>query len=245
MSMPVNNKKSQNMENATGFALPSTIYRLPSTLLWDIDGTLIDTTALIVASLDFVYKRYFGRTLPADDIRALIGTPLYKQIRVFGELETFGVDERAIMADFIAFYEANRNQERILEDVTAILIEGKQRGLPTALVTSKNQEELDNTLPRLHIAEYVDFAITADDVTHPKPNPEGMRLVLSRLNIPAEHAASAVYIGDTVHDMQAAHAAGVQSIGVTWGAAGRARLQAESPTHLCDTPAELRRLLFP
>ncbi len=215
-----------------------------SCLLWDIDGTLIDTTTLIVDSLDFVYRRYFGRTLPPDDIRALIGTPLYKQIRVFGELETLGVDEQAIMADFIAYYEAHRDQERILEEVTAILIEGKKRGFPTALITSKNQEELDNTLPRLHIAEYVDFAITADDVTHPKPDPEGMRLALARLNIPAEQAPSAVYIGDTIHDMQAAKSAGVQSVGVTWGAAGRDRLSAESPTYLCDTPAALKDLLF-
>ena len=148
------------------------------------------------------------------------------------------------MADFIAYYEAHRDQERILEEVTAILIEGKKRGFPTALITSKNQEELDNTLPRLHIAEYVDFAITADDVTHPKPDPEGMRLALARLHIPAEQASAAVYIGDTVHDMQAAKAAGVQSIGVTWGAAGRDRLAAEAPTHLCDTPAELHRLLL-
>ena len=215
-----------------------------SCLLWDIDGTLIDTTTLIVDSLDFVYNRYFGRTLPPEDIRALIGTPLVKQIRVFGELEPMGVRETDIMADFIAYYEANRSGERILEDVIAILIEGKKRGIPTALVTSKNQEELDNTLPRLHIAEYVDFAITADDVMYPKPDPEGLRLALSRLNIPIASADSAVYIGDTVHDMQAAQSAGVQSIGVTWGAAGRARLAALSPTHLCDTPAELYSLLF-
>ena len=68
---------------------------------WDIDGTLIDTTTLIVDSLDFVYKRYFGRTLPPDAIRALIGTPLYKQIRVFGELEPFG---RGCAGDHGGFY---------------------------------------------------------------------------------------------------------------------------------------------
>ena len=245
MQMRNENVNTKYEPRKTRGNLPSILNPQPSTLLWDIDGTLIDTTTLIVDSLDHVYRRYFGRTLPQDDIRALIGTPLYKQIRVFGELEAHSVDEQAIMADFIAYYEANRSRERILEDVTAILIEGKRRGFPTALITSKNQEELDNTLPRLHIAEYVDFAITADDVTHPKPDPEGMRLALSRLNIPPEQAVSAVYIGDTIHDMQAAHSAGVQSIGVTWGAAGCARLAATSPTHLCDTPAELRHLLFP
>jgi HAD superfamily hydrolase (TIGR01549 family) len=213
-------------------------------LLWDVDGTMVDTTALIAAALDFIYQKYFQRTLSYDDRRALIGTPLKKQIRIFGDLEALGVDEQAITEDFILYYEKHRDEERILEAVTAILIEGKRRGLPTALVTSKNREELTNTLPRLGIADYVDVAITADDVTHPKPDPEGLFLAMQRLGIPIELAPRAVYIGDTVHDMRAAKAANVRGIAVTWGAAPRASLEAESPAFLCDTPEQLLNLLF-
>src|SRR5579859_4401072 len=108
-------------------------------LLWDVDGTMVDTTALIAAALDFIYVKYFRRSLPYGERRALIGTPLKKQIRVFGDLEALGVDEREITEDFIRYYEEHRDKERILEPVTAILIEGKRRGLPTALVTSKNR----------------------------------------------------------------------------------------------------------
>jgi len=216
----------------------------PSALIWDVDGTLIDTTALIMEALDFLYRRYFGRTLPAEELRALIGIPLKKQIRVFGELETWGVDEQAITDDFITYYETHRERERILTDVVAVLVEGKQRGFPTALVTSKNDAELANTLPRLGIAECVDVAVTADAITHPKPDPEGMRLALLRLDIPPERIRDAIYIGDTVHDMQAARGAGIRGVGVAWGAAGRERLAAESPAFLCDTPDDLRRVLF-
>lgn len=216
----------------------------PAALLWDVDGTLTDTTALIAESLDVVYKKYFNRSLPYDERRALIGTPLKKQVRIFGDLEAFGVDEAAIMGDFIAHYESQKHREKILHDVIAVLIEGKRRGFLTALVTSKNHEELENTLPRLGIADYVDAAVTADDVKHPKPDPEGVLQILTRFAIPAEQVASAFYIGDTVHDMHAAHAAGVRGVGVTWGAATRARLEQESPAFLCDTPAELRAILF-
>ncbi len=209
-----------------------------------MDGTLIETTGLITESLDHIYRKHFGRTLPYEELRALIGTPLKKQIRVFGDLETWGVDEQAITADFIAYYEAHRSRERILQDVVAVLIEGKRRGFPTALVTSKNLEELTNTLPRLGIADFVDTAINADDVARPKPDPEGLRLALRRLNIPPEHLSAACYIGDTIHDMRAARAAGIRAIGVTWGAAPRALLAAECPGFLCDTPDELRRALF-
>jgi HAD superfamily hydrolase (TIGR01549 family) len=210
-------------------------------LLWDVDGTLTDTTALICESLDFTYRKNFGRTLPVDELRALIGTPLKKQIRVFGEPESFGVDSQAAMDDFIRHYESNKYRERILESVVALLVRGKREGLPTALITSKNIEELANTLPRLGIADYIDFAITADDVRNPKPDPEGLLAAIGRLGISAD---AAIYIGDTVHDMRAARDAGIRGIGVTWGAATREHLERERPVKICETPHELEEYLF-
>jgi pyrophosphatase PpaX len=191
-----------------------------------------------------VYERFYGRTLPYDERRALIGIPLSKQIRVFGEPAALGVDEAEITEAFIRHYESQRERETILRPVIAVLIEGSMRGIPTALVTSKNDEELRNTLPRLGISEYIGAAITADAVSHPKPDPEGLRLALSRLGVPADRVAQAFYIGDTVHDMRAAAAAGMMGVGVTWGAAGRARLEIERPAHQCDTPHDLRAVLF-
>ncbi len=214
-------------------------------LLWDVDGTLVDTTELISASLGHVYQKYYGRTLPDAERRALIGTPLSKQVRVFGPLEDFGIAEADILGDFIAYYEVHRERERILHDVIAILIEGKRRGLPTGLVTSKNREELANTLPRLGIADYVDFAVTADDIPHPKPAPDGILLALDYFAIPADRRPNAFYIGDTVHDMHAASAAGVRGVGVTWGAALPESLAATNPYAVCTTPEALHALLFP
>ena len=75
-------------------------------LLWDVDGTLTDTTALIAEALDFVYRKHYNRTLPYDGLRALIGTPLKTQIRVFGEPEALGADPQPVMDDFIRHYEA-------------------------------------------------------------------------------------------------------------------------------------------
>lgn len=211
-------------------------------LLWDVDGTLTDTTSLIAEALDHVFRKFYSRSLPFDDLRALIGTPLWKQIRVFGEPDTFGVSAETVMAEFIAFYEQQKFREKIFTDVIEILIEGKNRGLQTALVTSKNREELNNTLPRLQIADYIDMAITADDVINPKPDPEGVKLALSKFGaLPHE----AYYIGDTVHDMRAANGAGVPGIAVTWGAGPAAILERENPILLCRSAAQLRSFLFP
>ena len=215
----------------------------PSCLLWDVDGTLIDTTNLIVDALGYTYETFFGKSISREERRALIGTPLKSQIRIFGEPEEFDQDPEVVMAGFIRYYEENRSREQILTPIIEVLIEGKRRGLSTALITSKNIPELDNTLPRLGIVPYVDCIISADHVKQPKPHPEGIRLALAEIGKTA-FAAEAVYIGDTTHDMQAARGAGVRGIGVTWGAATSDRLREESPTALCHTSSELRTLLF-
>jgi len=237
-------EQADRIVGAKRTANPPRLVPSPPCLLWDVDGTLTDTTALIAEALDHIYRKFYGRALSFDDRRALIGTPLKKQIRIFGEPESLGVAEEEITEEFITFYEQQKSRERLWDDVIASLIEGKRRGFPTGLVTSKNREELANTLPRLGIADYIDSAVTADDVAHPKPDPEGIRLALRRLAIPAERIADAVYIGDTLHDMRAARDAGVRGIAVTWGAATRAQMEQEAPAFLCDTPAELRHLLF-
>ena len=216
----------------------------PPCLLWDVDGTLTDTTSLIVDSLDYVYRKYYGKTLPSDEIRGLIGTPLKAQIRVFGEPETFGVAADTVMFDFISFYEAQKSRETIHESVIQLLIEGKKRGFPTALITSKNREELANTLPRLGIDGCVDLSITADDIPNPKPAPDGILLALKTFEVPLQSAPFALYIGDTLHDMNAASSAGIRGVGVTWGAATRERMLSVAPFALCDTPEELRAILF-
>ena len=212
----------------------------PKVLLWDIDGTLIDTTSLIVSALDHVYIKFIGRTISADEIRAIIGTPLSEQVQFLGEPSDYGTTISEMESEFIRYYEANRNQERILSDVVDILIAGKRAGRPIALVTSKNHEEIENTLPRLGILDYVDLVITADDVANPKPDPEGISKALAHFSV---SGSDAIFIGDTVHDMRAGQSGGVQTCAVTWGAGSLSLLTAENPDHICSSPAELRDVL--
>lgn len=212
----------------------------PEGLLWDIDGTLIDTTSLIVAALDHTYRTFIGRTLPPDKIRAIIGTPLSDQVLALGDPRETGADPVAMEAEFIRFYESNRHMEQILPAAVQTLIRGKQAGLPTALITSKNREEIANTIPRLGIEPYVDLIVSADDVGCPKPDPEGVLFALSSLKLRAERTT---FIGDTVHDMRAGKSAGVRCCAVTWGAGPRPLLLAENPDLLCDNPHDLAHLL--
>jgi len=205
-------------------------------LLWDIDGTLIDTTRLIVSALDHVYRTFTVSTLPTEEIRAIIGIPLREQVALLGPPESFGTTVAAMEDEFIRYYESNRHLETVIVEAVSTLIAGKCAGFLTALVTSKNDEEISNTLPRLGIAEFVDAIVSADQVRNPKPDPEGVLLALERLGTRADDA---LFIGDTVHDMRAAKAAGVRRCAVTWGAALREILLAEEPELVCERPSDL------
>jgi pyrophosphatase PpaX len=211
-----------------------------STLLWDIDGTLIDTTHLVAEGLDHVYRIFLSRTMPMDEIRAIIGTPLSEQVRIFGDPAQWGVSADEMEAEFIRYWESRKHEERLIPEVIATLIAGKRQARKTALVTSKNHAEIRNTLPRTGISGFVDAIVTADDVTNPKPDPEGVGQALRLLG---STPADAIFIGDTVHDLRAGLAAGVARCAVTWGAAPRARLVAESPEFICDEPSKLAELL--
>ena len=213
----------------------------PICLLWDVDGTLIDTTSLIINCLDFIYTKHFKKSITVEERKALIGIPLWRQIRIFGEPEDYGTTEVEVMQDFIAYYESRGDEETILTEVIGVLRAGKLAGLPTGLVTSKNRPELANSFPRLGITDCVDVVMSADDVVNPKPAPEGILKAMEVLGI--KSSAAVCYIGDTTHDMRAASSAGVYGIGVTWGAGSANRLEEAGAQSIVNTPAELRMLL--
>ncbi|MDR3709587.1 MAG: HAD-IA family hydrolase [Capsulimonadaceae bacterium] len=206
-------------------------------VLWDIDGTLIDTTALIVKALSGTLRHFTGQTVDADTIRSLIGTPLEQQVGYLGDPSEYGTTVEGMQAYFVREYEGSRSQERIIVEAVNALIELKRRGILTALVTSKNDIELANTLPRLGISAYCD-AIVGADQTAPyfKPHPRPVLRALELLNVRAEDA---VFIGDTVHDVQCGRDAGVRTAAVLWGAATEARLREQKPDFVFVRPDEI------
>lgn len=215
----------------------------PQAVLWDIDGTLIDTTALIVAALDDTFREFTGKTLPPDELRTLIGIPLDAQMHALGDPAQYGTTAEIMAQATIAGYERRREQEHVIDEAIQALIYGKRRGVRTALVTSKNDLELANTLPRLGISAYCDAIVSADRVAPDfKPHPKGTLLALELLGV--ANPADAVYVGDSVYDMRAARAAGVRSAAVLWGAAPEAALRAENPDYVIESPDELIPTLF-
>jgi pyrophosphatase PpaX len=104
------------------------------------------------------------------------------------------------------------------------------------LVTSKNREELQLSLPKLQLDAFVDTIVTSDDTERHKPNPDPVLKALERLRVAP---AQAIYIGDTVFDISCGRAAGVQVAAVAWGAHLPEDLRAAQPDYYFETPADL------
>jgi len=207
-------------------------------ILWDVDGTLIDTTALIVGALDATLTQFTGKSLPNKELRALIGIPLDQQMRIFGDPENFGTTAEEMAAGLIRHYEERREQERPIGEAIEALIYCKRQGIKTALVTSKSDEELANTLPRLGVSAYCDAIISANQVApYYKPHPRPVQLALQKLNV--VDPGKAIFIGDSIYDVQSGKAAGTLTAAVLWGAATEATLRDQNPDFLISSPEDL------
>ena len=202
-------------------------------VLFDVDGTLVDSLASVVPAIADTVHEHLGHR-PADaEILALIGRPLREQSMHFGADEGLAP---AMVEAIIERMEANAHLERRYDGAVETLALARERGLGTALVTSKSAPEIVTFLERFSHAGHVDTVVCASDVSLPKPDPESARLACARLGIEPHQAAM---IGDSVYDLRCARDAGVMAVAVAYGAGAREALAAEGPDLMLDTPEAL------
>jgi pyrophosphatase PpaX len=209
-----------------------------TTVLFDLDGTLIDSIRLI---LDSYHHTLNAHALPArSDAHWLagLGTPLLVQFR------DWCADPLQLEAMVATYREYNLTHHDamvtaypgVVEMVRAI----RRAGLRTGLVTSKNRPGALRGLRRIGLEDMMELVIGADEVENPKPHPEPIELALRRLGEAPEHA---IYVGDSIHDMNAGRAAGVRTGAVLWGPFDRAHLECTGPDHWLEQPADLLAVL--
>ena len=207
-----------------------------STVLFDLDGTLVDTIGLIVASHRHAVTTVLGRDLPDDVLRSGIGRPLIDQMRVFDPDQA---DE--LLASYRTWNHANT--ERLLAKypgVDELLVALDAAGVQIGVVTSKARDAVDLAFRILPPPVRYRALVSHEDTTSHKPGPEPL---LHALQLLGAGPADAVYVGDARYDVEAARAAGIASVAVAWGAGDRDSLEAAAPDAIADTPQELAVLL--
>jgi pyrophosphatase PpaX len=207
-------------------------------VVFDLDGTVVNTIPLIIASYQHAMRDVLGEVPSAAEARSWIGEPLYT---------TFGArhPERAreLIDSYVAWNAAHLPE--LLQDFpgTPELLAGlRDAGVTIGVATSKRRVSAENTLRHAGLTDLLEVTVAMDDTDAHKPSPEPLLLALERLG---GRPGEAVYVGDAGVDVLAARAAGMASVAVTWGAAARADLEAAEPDVLVDTVAELQSLLLP
>jgi pyrophosphatase PpaX len=192
-------------------------------VLFDLDGTLVDTIELILCSFRHATEQVLGEALPDEVVLADVGVPLRTQMRSFSEEHT---DE---LLRVYREHNAVHHDDLIKEypGVEDVLRELRARGYKLGVVTSKLNHMACRGLDCFDLAPFVDLVIGADDVEIHKPDPHPLLVAAERLGSAPERCA---YVGDAPPDMQAARGAGMVSIAALWGAAhSDERLLAENP----------------
>jgi pyrophosphatase PpaX len=198
--------------------------RAPIAILFDLDGTLVDTVPFILAAVRHAFAGYGG---PSDaEWIAGIGTPLRAQLAAFARAPG-DVDD--LLARYRGFWLANHDaMTRPFPgalDTVALLA---RRGHPVGVVTAKTEEGALRTLRHTGLLPFMNAIVGADTCGRAKPDPEPVLVALARLERPP---GGALLVGDSVHDISAARAAGVRAVGVSWGAC--------DPAGLADAGAEV------
>ena len=204
-------------------------------VLFDLDGTLIDSERLILASYRHAMQEHLGHVPPEEEWKATIGQPLVVQMRMFAERED---QIEAMIRTYVSHNLAHHDEYvRPFPEVRATVAAVRESGRILGIVTSKKRRATGMGLARCDLPEdWFAAIVTADDVERYKPEPEPVLEALARLRAaPAE----ALFVGDSTHDMRSGRAAGVATAAALWGPYSRAQLEPTEPDLWLESPADL------
>src|SRR3954453_13216876 len=183
----------------------------PFAVLFDLDGTLVDSIALLLASMRHTFE---GRARQPSDAEWIegIGTPLPKQLTPYVESDE---DRERLINRYRAFQQENHDRlmaryEGVI-DTLALLY---QRGHPMAIVTSKGNTMMERGLKFIGADDYIEVAIGYDSVHIHKPDPYPVRAALEKLGYESNES---FFVGDPPHDFTSGNEAGVITIAALRG----------------------------
>lgn len=207
-------------------------------LVFDWDGTLIDSTGKIVRCLQEAARRTDLPVLPAPTLKNIIGLGLPEAIAQLYPDVSPAAQQLFKKAYSEAFVIADARPCALYEGVEQGLQQFRSSGHKLAVATGKSRRGLDRVLGNLQWQQHFDATRCADE-TASKPHPRMLLELIAELEIPASEV---FMVGDTEYDLLMAAKAGVRSVAVSYGAHDASRLQKHKPVAIIDSFSELDRL---
>ncbi len=207
-------------------------------VLFDLDGTLIDTYDLLVHTFRYATRAVLGERIPDEALMAKVGQPLVVQMWDF-------TDDEAVHDELVRVYRERNDQvhDELIKGfpgTESMLSSLKEAGLPLGVVTSKRHAAAVRGLRRFGLEGYFDFVIGSDDWPSHKPDPGPVKHGCDLIGL---DPSTCLYVGDSPFDMRAGNGAGCATAAALWGMFPRTALVAEDPTFVCADSLEVPALV--
>lgn len=210
----------------------------PPALLFDLDGTLIDSIQLILNAMRHAFADFAGRAPSDEEWRAGIGRPLHTMLRQFAPEDA---EADRLHARYRAYQVENHDRlVQAYEGIVPMLQEFAAAGHPMALVTSKADWLAKHALVHVGLDALIPVVVGCDSCSNHKPHPEPVERALALLG---GRPGNALFVGDSPHDVESGRAAGVRTVGVTWGAFTREEMTASGADVVIDRVDDLRAVV--
>lgn len=203
-----------------------------NTILFDLDGTLINTNDLIIESFLHTLNYYYPNQYKREDVLSFIGPPL---IDTFQSIDEERVDE--MVARYRKFNHEQhdalvKEYDTVYETVKAL----HENGFKLGIVTTKIRSTVNMGLKLTRLDAFFDVVVTLDDVENAKPHPEPIFKALKQLDASPEEA---IMVGDNHHDIEAGKNAGTKTAGVAWSIKGEEYIRSYHPDYLLKKMSDL------
>ena len=202
-------------------------------VLFDLDGTVVDSGPIILASMRHATREVLGTEHTDDELMQAVGGPgLEAQLSVFGPDD---VDE--LVRVYRAHNEPLHDTLEAFAGMEDVLVRLRAEGRRLGVVTAKRRSTVELAFANVPLGHLFETVVGGDETEKHKPDPEPLLLAAERMGVDPSQAA---YVGDSPFDVGAAKAAGMYAIAVTWGRIhDRSRLERAEPDAIVDSPEEL------
>ena len=211
-----------------------------TTVIFDLDGTLLDTLTDLAASVNYALDAMGYPLRTKDEVCSFVGNGVGLLVSRAVPENTSSEDVKKTFDIFSEYYSHHMNDTtRPYRGLTELLAELKKLGYKTGVVSNKYDLAVKH-LCKDFFGDSIDFAVGESDSVQRKPAPDGVYAVLSELK---SDKSDAVYVGDADTDVKTAANAGVDFVGVSWGFRPKSLLLSLGAKTVADTPPELLEIL--